>query len=89
MFVKSVIVFPIRAPLIAHTSIFMIQIEVIILANFDYVKACSLNSMPFNLLEIYNGALSHDPVRICSCFVQETLVYFCINIIHINNLVQG
>jgi hypothetical protein len=69
MLVESVIVFPIRAPLIAHTTISMIQIEVIILAYFDYVKACSLNSMPFNLLEIYNGAFSHDLIRICSCFV--------------------
>jgi hypothetical protein len=69
MLVEFVIVFPIRAPLIAHIAIFMIQIKVIILAGFDYVKACSLNSMPFNLPEIYNGALSHDPIRICSCFV--------------------
>jgi hypothetical protein len=69
MLVEFVIVFPIRVPLIAHIAISMIQIKVIILIGFDYVRACSLNSMPFNLLEIYNGAPSHDPIRICSCFV--------------------
>ncbi len=89
MFVESAIVFPIRVLLITHIAISMTQIEVIILAYYDYVRACSLNSMSFNLLEFYNGALSHDPIRICSCFVQETSIYFCINIIHMNNLVQG
>jgi hypothetical protein len=89
MFVESAIVFPIRVLLITHIAISMTQIEVIILAYYDYVRACSLNSMPCNLLEIYNGACSHDPVRRCSCFVQETLVYLCINIIHINIFFQG
>ncbi len=60
MLVEFATMFPIRALLIAHTTIFVTQIKVIILTYFDYVKACSLNSMPCNLLVIRNGALSHD-----------------------------
>jgi hypothetical protein len=60
MLVEFATMFPKRALLIAHTTISVTQIEVIILAYFDYGKACSMNSMPCNLLEIRNGALSHD-----------------------------
>jgi hypothetical protein len=76
MLVEFVTMFPIKVPLIVHTTIIMTQIEVVIIAYSDYVRAYSLNSMPCNLFEIRNGALSHDLIRKCSCFVQETSIYF-------------